>query len=149
MKQMQQVLQKWQIKIDGTTKGPDKFSGEIGSQLNGNVSRWCVAKFRPIPNPKFVLLDDEVIDDLSTDQYYAYRFCWGVITGNIDDDLAFLEVGPMNHSCWLSLACRILQYYVSISKHTKNLMLIAKFIKKIYFRSWFDININRYLTGSP
>ena len=63
----------WQIfmKIDGTTKGPDKFSGAIGSQLNGYVSKWGVAKFRPIPNPKFVILDNEVIDDLSTDQYYS------------------------------------------------------------------------------
>ena len=43
------------MKIDGTTKGPDKFSGAIGSQLNGNVSKWGVAKFRPIPNSKFVI----------------------------------------------------------------------------------------------
>src|ERR1700755_1433481 len=28
------------MKIDGTTKGPDKFSEAIGSQLNGNVSKW-------------------------------------------------------------------------------------------------------------
>ena len=49
----------------------------------------------------------------STNQYYAYRICWGVITGNIDDDWDFLEVGPMNHFRWLTLACRILRYYVS------------------------------------
>ena len=63
------------MKIDGTTKESDKFSGAIGSQLNGNVSKWGVGKFRPIPNPKFVILDNKVIDDLSTDQYYAYRIC--------------------------------------------------------------------------
>ena len=74
---------------------------------------------------------------------------WGVITGNIDNDLAFLEVGPMNHSRWLTLACRILRYYVSISKPTKNLKLIAEFIVKVYFPSWFDIKINKYLTGGP
>ena len=60
------------MKIDGTIKGPDKFSGAIGSQLNGNVSKWGVAKLRSIPNLEFVILDNEVIDDLSTDQYYAY-----------------------------------------------------------------------------
>jgi hypothetical protein len=137
------------MKIDGTTKGPDKFSGAIGSQLNGNVSKWGVAKFRQIINPNFVILHNKVINDLSTDQYYAYRICWGVITGNIDDDLAFLEVGPMNHSRWLTLACRILRYYVSISKPTKNLKLIAEFIVKVYFPSWFDIKINKYLTDGP
>ena len=114
------------MKIDGTTKGPDKFSEAIRSQLDGNVSKWGVAKFRPIPNPKFVILYNKVIDDLSTDQYYAYGICWGVITGNIDD-LAFLEIGPINHSCWLT-ACRILWYYVSISKPTKNLKLIGEFM---------------------
>ena len=30
------------MKIDGTTKGPDKFSGAIGSQLNGNLSKWVL-----------------------------------------------------------------------------------------------------------
>ena len=137
------------MKIDGTTKGPDKFSGAIGSQLNGNVSKWGVAEFRSIPNSEFVILDNEVIDDLSTDQYYAYRICSGVIAGNIDENLAFLEVEPMNHSRWLTLACRILRYYVSLSKPTKNLKLIAEFIEKVYFPSWFDIKINRYLTDSP
>ena len=79
----------------------------------------------------------------------TYRICWGVITGNIDDELAFLEVGPMYHSRWLTLACRILRYYVSISKPTKNLKLIAEFIVKVYLPSWFDIKIIKYLTDGP
>lgn len=33
------------MKLDGTTKGPDKFAGSIGSKLNGNVSEWKVVKF--------------------------------------------------------------------------------------------------------
>ena len=66
---------------------------------NSNVSKWGVAKFSPIPNPELFILENKVIDDLSSNQYYAYRICWGVITGNIDDDLVFLEVGPINQSC--------------------------------------------------
>ena len=46
------------MKSDGTTKEPDKFSGAIVSKLNGNISKWGITKFRPIPNPKFVILDD-------------------------------------------------------------------------------------------
>ena len=43
----------------------------------------------------------------------------------------------------------MLRYYVSISEPTKNLKLVAKFKKKVYFPSWFDIKINKYLTDDP
>ncbi|KAB7499914.1 hypothetical protein Anas_14505 [Armadillidium nasatum] len=67
-------------------------------------------------------------DSLSTDQYYAYLICCSIITGDVDDDLALLEVGPINHSRWLTLACRILRYYASLVKPSKNLKMIAEFI---------------------
>ena len=86
------------IYLDGTTKSPDKFAGPIGSQLNGNVSEWDIVKFTPIPNATFPMLKNDVVSGLSTDQYYAYRICWGVIYGDMDEDLALLEVGPLNHS---------------------------------------------------
>ena len=134
------------MNLDGTTKGPDKFAGPIGSELNGNVSEWKVIKFKPIPYAGFVFLDNATIDKLSTDQYYAYRICWSVITGEVDEDLALLEVGPLNHSRWLTLACRILRYYVSVSKPSRNLKTIADFVVKVYFASWFQIKINKKLT---
>jgi hypothetical protein len=134
------------MKLDGTTKGPDKFAGTIGSKLNGNVSDWEVVKFKPIPYDGFVMLDNQTVNNLSTDQYYAYRICWGVITGDVDDDLALLEVGPLNHSRWLTLACRILCFYVSVLKATKILKLITEFIVTVYFPSWFHIKINKNFT---
>src|SRR5215469_10166957 len=127
------------MNLDWTTKGPDKFAGPIGSELNGNVSEWEVIKFKPIPYALFVFLDNATIDKLSTDQYYSYRICSSVITGEVDEDLALLEVGPLNHSRWLTLACRILRYYVSVSKPSKNLKIITKFVVKVYFPSWFQI----------
>ena len=45
------------MKVDGTTKGLDKFGGSIGSKLNGNVSGWEVDKFKPMPYVGFVLFD--------------------------------------------------------------------------------------------
>ena len=134
------------MKLDGTTKGPDKFAGSIGSKLNGNVSEWKVVKFKPIPYNGFILLGNETLDSLSTDQYYAYRICCSIITGDLDDDLALLEVGPINHSRWLTLACRILRYYASLVKPSKNLKMIAEFIVTVYFPSWFHIKVKNKLT---
>ena len=64
------------------------------------------------------------------------RMCWAIITGEVDEDLAHLKIGPLNHSRWLSFACRILQFHVSQSNPTKNLCVITEFAIKVYFYSW-------------
>ena len=125
--------------LDGSTKSPDKFSGPIGSMLNALVAQWQVVNFKSIPYPSFPFLPNEIIDDLSTDQYYGYRMCWAIITGEVDEDLSHLQIGPLNHSRWLTLACRVLRFYVSQANPTKNLSLIVVFVIKVYFHSWFDI----------
>ena len=94
--------------LDGITSGPYSFSGPIGRQLNGAVSEWKVVKFKSIPNPKFPVISNSLMDDLSSDQYYAYRICSAVMLGSVNANLEFLEVGELNHSCWLTLGCRIL-----------------------------------------
>ena len=64
------------------------------------------------------------MDDLSSDQYYAYRICSAVMLGSVDTNLEFLEVGGVNHSRWLTLECRILRFYVALEKPTSNLALL-------------------------
>ena len=114
--------------------------------LDGSVSQWQVVNFKSIPYPSFPFLSNEVIDDLSTDQYYGYRMCWAIITGEVDEDLSHREIGPLNHSHWLTLACRVLRFYISQANPTKNLCLIVQFVIKVYFHSWFDIKNNKKLT---
>jgi len=86
------------ISLDGVTKSPDSFSGPFGKRLGGCVSEWDVVKFKPLPNQNFPVLPNDVVEDLSTDQYYAYRICWSVIYGEVDTDLRRLEVGEICHS---------------------------------------------------
>ena len=75
------------IDIDGTTTSPDKFSGPIGSNIAGCVSDWEVNDFRPIRKPTFPYLPNHLVNDFSSDQYYAYRICWCVILGEIDENI--------------------------------------------------------------
>ena len=123
------------IVLDGTTKSPHKFSGPIGSMLHGLVTQWEVANFKPISCSSFPFLPKDVINDLFTDHYYDYRMCWAIIKGEVDEDLAHLEIGPLNHSRWLTFACRILRFYVSQFNPTRNLCLITEFAIKVYFQS--------------
>lgn len=134
------------VEIDGTTKSPDAFSGKIGKELSGSASDWSVEKFKPIANQTFPLLSNDVVDDLSTDQHYAYKICWAVILGHVDIDLELLEIGPMFHSRWLTLACRILRYYTSTSKPSPNLCILAEFCIKVYFPTWFQIKSKHKVT---
>ena len=132
--------------LDGSTKSPDKFFGPIGSMLNDIVSQWQVVKFKSIPYLSFSILPSEIIDDLSTDQYYGYRMCWAIITGEVDEDVSHLEIGPLNYFRWFTLACRLPRFYVSQANPTKNLSFIVEFVLKVYFPSWFDIKKNNKLT---
>ena len=108
--------------LDGTTNSPDTFAGPIGKCLTGDVSSWPVAaNFKSISNPQFVQLPESVVNDLSTDQHYAYKICSAIIMGVVDSDLQYLKVGPIVHSRWLTLGCRILRYYVSVDEPSSNL----------------------------
>ena len=90
-----------------------------------------------------------MMDDLISDQYYAYRICSAVMLGSVDANLEFLEVGGLNHSRWLILGCRILRFYVAQEKPTSNLSTLAKFLIKIYFSGWFQIKFNSKITDGP
>ena len=102
--------------LDGTTKSPDSFSGPIGKQLNGDVSDWKVVRFKSIPNRDFQVIPEDVVADLSNNQYNSYRLCNAVISGRVDSELARLEIGPLFHSRWLTFGARILRFYTSVRK---------------------------------
>ena len=107
------------LELEGTTKSPDSFLGPVGKKQNGKVSTWPVKNFEPIENAKFPKLPDDIVNDLSSDQYYGYRICLAVMSGYLDPDLQKLQIGPIVHSRWLTLACRILRFYTSTKQPSK------------------------------
>ena len=89
------------------------------------------------------------MDDLSSDQYYANRICSAVMLGLGDANLEFFEVGGLNYSRWLTLGCRILQFYVAQQKPTSNLSTLAEFFTKVFFPGWFQIKFSNKITHGP
>ena len=57
------------------------------------------------PKSKISVIPNVLMDDLSSDQYYAYRICSAIMLGSVDANLEFLEVGELSHSRWLTLGC--------------------------------------------
>ena len=87
------------------------------------------------------------MDDLGSDQYYAYRNCSAVMLGSVDANLEFLEVGGLNHLRWLTLKCRILRLNVAQKKPTSYLSTLVEFLIKVYFSGWFQIKFNNKITA--
>ena len=118
---LRHVFQKVFQNLNGVTSEPDSFSGSIGRQLNSAVSEWKVVKFKSIPIPKFPVIPNSLMDDLRSDQCYAYRrICSAVMLGSVDANLEFLEEEGLNHSRWLTLGYSILRFYVAQEKPTSN-----------------------------
>ena len=126
--------------------GPHAFSGSINKKLDSNVSKWPVVAFKSIPNPHFPMLPNDVLEDLSTDQYNGYKIWWSVICGEVDDDLRLHDIGPLVHSRWLTLADRIPRLYTATKNLSKNLITLAQFCLKVYFPTWFEIKHYSKLT---
>ena len=74
-------------------------------------------------------------------------------TGKVPESLAQSEIGPVNHSRWLTTGTRICRIYVSqhgLSKeNTKKLKIIVDFIIGVYIPNWFNIKVNHSWTEGP
>ena len=94
-------------------------------------------------------LCEKVLKDPSHDQKYGRRMVKAIISGNLPADLAALEIGPVNHSRWLTTANRFLRMYCSKNgfsgKDERNLNLIVE----VYFPMWFNIKVHHSWLEGP
>ncbi|XP_050338468.1 uncharacterized protein LOC126764871 [Bactrocera neohumeralis] len=88
--------------IDGVSKSPNTFSGDIGKLLP-DCEKLPVVKFESFPSCQ---LPSEVIipTQLSTDQAYLYKISEAIISGECSSDLASMHPGNMCKSRWLTCA---------------------------------------------
>ena len=68
------------------------------------------------------------------------------MSGYLDPDLQKLQISPIVHSRWLTLACRILRFYTSTKQPSKSLVQLTNFCLKICFPTWFNIKKQNKIT---
>ena len=94
------------------------------------------------------VMEDEVLKDLSRDQWLLYMYCRAVITGVLENKIARQAVAPINHSRWLTLAVRLLQLWTRTDNPDQNLRNIVSYILKVYAPAWFLIRKeNNFVMG--
>ena len=69
--------------------------------------------------------------------------------GAVEEDLQCLEIGPIVHSPWLTLACHILRYYTSNIDEPNKLAIFVEFCIKVCFPTWIDMKSNNSITDGP
>ena len=140
--------------LDGKTSSDHTFVGPIGKALENVVNLDINSKFVPITvGSPLIELDQDIIDDVSTDQKYGYRIVMAIRAGVIPADLANMDIGPICHARWLTLANRILRLYVSKhglkGKVLSNLKLLVEFIIGVYFPMWFEAKVKHSFINGP
>ena len=123
--------------LDGTTAGPNAFTGTLGKALLSCQSL-DVVSFQTIDGDLPEMTDFE---SLSKDQRYLYEMCLAVKCGSISESLSSREPGKMVHSRWLTTANRLLHLYVSTSQPSQSLVTLAEYIIKVYAPLWFEIKL--------
>ena len=120
--------------VDGTTHGPNAFSGPIGKQLGKCFLP--IVNFTAIPGEPLPEID---IKNLSNDQQYLHQIYGVITTGNCPPGFANKTIGPVVHSRWLTTAARILRMYISTATPSQNLCGLTRFIINVYIPVWFSI----------
>ena len=98
-------------------------------------------------------MPSDVINDLSSDQRYAYRMTKMITTGEVDEDLLQLRVGDSCPSRWQTTGNRLNRLYVSkhglVGERLKKLRLIVEFLVQVYFFMWFEIKTDSSIISGP
>ena len=85
------------------------------------------------------VLNEDMLNDLSSDQKYLYDIVHTIRSGNASQDLSVRKPGPLNHARWATLANRVCQFYILTDNPSKNLYTITHFIVTNYAPNWFSI----------
>ena len=103
--------------------------------------------------PPIIQLRQDVIKDLSTDQYYGYMIVDAIKSGNMPDNLALLKIEPVSYSRWLTTALRFCRMWVFKhglkGKLLSNPRLIVEFLVAVCIPCWFNIKVKHSWIEGP
>ena len=126
--------------LDGPTDGPNSWSGPVGKEIVGDLETLPIVNFKKIENPNFPSCPPEVLEDLNTDQKYAFKVCQCVMTGVIPRGFEEQKPGKMCHARWLTTAARICRLYISEINPTDELTRLTSYIINVYMPTWLNIH---------
>lgn len=126
------------LEHDGVTKSPKTFDGPIGKRMQ-NCEQQPVVKFGKIDFDCNIGDLSELSKSISSDQSYLYDICTAISNGVCESDLEKRFPGKLSHSRFVTAANRLCRLYVS-TRHPSNLLVVlVKYILRVYAPTHFNI----------
>lgn len=126
------------LEHDGVTKSPKTFDGPIGKRMQ-NCEQQPVVKFEKIAFDCNIGDLSELSKSISSDQSYLYDICTAISNGVCESDLEKRFPGKLSHSRFVTAANRLCRLYVS-TRHPSNLLVVlVKYILRVYAPTHFNI----------
>ena len=140
--------------LDGKTTSDNTFSGPLGKALDNVVNLDINPKFPPITiGEPLIDLEQHIVEDLSSDQKYAYKIVQAIRAGKVPVELANMDIGPVVHSRFQTTASRFCRLWVSVhgfkGKNLANMRCIVEFIIGVYFPMWFQAKVKHSFIEGP
>ena len=127
--------------LDGTTAGPNCFSGPLGKMIATDVWKLPYNKnFKRLNLLDFPDVPEEVVQSLSTDAKLLHNMCQLANTGNSSIDCESLTkatIGKLFLSRWLTMATRVVRVYIAISEESElyfKVFTLVKYIVGVYWK---------------
>ena len=79
------------------------------------------------------------MDDISSDQQYLRDIILSINRNEVSPSMARRSPGKLGYARWLTMANRILRYYITFADQSENVSLLSRFVINVYARSWFSI----------
>lgn len=129
--------------LDGTTKSPTAFTGNLGKLCCNDYENTPQVEFPKVSSPlDDMVFDESTLHDMSSDQRLLLEYVRGISRGKVNPRFAVWKIGPLNHARWLTLAIRLMCVWTR-AVYPKNLQTklhkVIKFIVEVYAVSWFEI----------
>ena len=140
--------------LDGPTNSKDGFTGPVGKLLSSVENMKYNDSFTPLSSGEaLIIIPDEILNKMSTDQKIAYKLCQAVKSGNMPVELQEIKCGKLNHSRWLTTGIRIVYMWTShhgLSGKKQNIFqTLVKYCLESYFKCYFDIKVLHQLEDGP
>ena len=140
--------------LDGKTSSKSGWSGELGKLLKTTSNMGINYNFEPITlGPGIIDLPEEIVNDLSKDQYLIYQRAQAVRSGNLTRDLALRKGGSLAHSRWLTFASELLIMWMSdhdlSGELYERLRIVVTYIVSLYVPMWFRIKVHHSWLDGP
>ena len=63
------------------------------------------------------------------------------MSGHCPKELAASKMGPLNHSQWVTMALRVLMFYMTFENPPEAIQKLAEFKLKHYCVNWFKLRV--------